>query len=161
MKKNLAGNEKGFTLIELIIIIVVLGILAAVAVPKYVDIKTDAQKAAANGVLGGAQGATAVNFAGTLLKKAGVTKITNATTLVGAMDGGLPTGWAKNDTDTDCLGAKGALGAVSGASTTSVGCLFLDVDGTSGLSATDYIINIDSAETDDARAVLSKFGAAY
>lgn len=63
MKKNLAGNEKGFTLIELIVIIVILGILAAVAVPKYQDLTNEAKTAASEGLLGSAKGAAVLTFA--------------------------------------------------------------------------------------------------
>ena len=46
-------NESGMTLIELVIVIIVLGIVAAFAAPKFVDIKADAVAAAKDGVVGG------------------------------------------------------------------------------------------------------------
>jgi len=45
-------NQKGFTLIELIMVIVILGILAAVVVPKFFDFTTDAHKANVESVIG-------------------------------------------------------------------------------------------------------------
>jgi len=56
-------DKKGFTLIELIMIIVVLGILAAVAVPKYFNLTTDAQAAAEKGVVGGVRSGITTYFA--------------------------------------------------------------------------------------------------
>lgn len=46
-------KKMGFTLIELVMIIVILGILAAVAIPKFFDLQSDANQAAEKGVLGG------------------------------------------------------------------------------------------------------------
>ncbi len=54
---NLRKNSKGFTLIELIIIIIILGILAAVAIPRYLDMRQDAVNATVRGILGGMRGA--------------------------------------------------------------------------------------------------------
>ena len=87
-------NEKGFTLIELVIIIVILGLLSAVALPKYQDLRTEAAQAAAEGVYGGANAATAINFAAGIFS-ASIVDITTAATLVAAMDGGTPSGWTQ------------------------------------------------------------------
>jgi len=46
------NNQKGFTLIELIVVIVILGILSAVAVPKFVDMQGEAKKGVLEGVRG-------------------------------------------------------------------------------------------------------------
>jgi len=49
---NLFCDRKGFSLIEIVMIIVILGILAAVAIPKYYSLQADAQNAAEKSVVG-------------------------------------------------------------------------------------------------------------
>jgi MSHA pilin protein MshA len=60
-------DRRGFTLIELVIIIVILGIIAAVAIPKYVDMVTEAKKSAGKGALGGMRSAISIYYANTAL----------------------------------------------------------------------------------------------
>lgn len=55
--------KRGFTLIELVMIIVILGILAAVAIPKYYDLQTEAKEAAEKGVVGGVRSGISTYYA--------------------------------------------------------------------------------------------------
>jgi MSHA pilin protein MshA len=57
------SKQKGFTLIELVIVIAVLGILAAIAVPKFVALQDDALVAAKKGMSGAVKSAHAVAIA--------------------------------------------------------------------------------------------------
>lgn len=60
---NAIRNQKGFTLIELVIIIVILGILAAVAIPRYQDMSAQAREAAARGSLGNIRSGITIFYA--------------------------------------------------------------------------------------------------
>lgn len=55
-------GQSGFTLIELVIVIVILGILAAVAIPKYEDMREQARVATMKGQLGSIRSAIAIQY---------------------------------------------------------------------------------------------------
>lgn len=93
MKTLARKNQRGFTLIELVIVIIILGILAAVAVPKFINLSSDAKQAATNGVAAALSGANSVNYASRSENSTLGVAIANCTDMSGALQGGLPSGY--------------------------------------------------------------------
>lgn len=63
---------KGFTLLELILIIAILGILAVSALPKFLNLSTDAEQADRDGVVGAVRSGIALYRANDMLEKGGM-----------------------------------------------------------------------------------------
>jgi MSHA pilin protein MshA len=111
-------NQRGFTLIELVMVIVILGVLAAVALPRFVDLSGDAKTAAIKGAAGALSSYSAINYAAF---QANSTNTANSVRLSAAGAGttlkASMASWDANfsiSTDVSCLASTaGQTGAVT------------------------------------------------
>lgn len=128
------SKEQGFTLIELVVVIVILGILAATALPKFVDLTGDAKLAAVQGAAGALTSAAAINYSGYLVNSAhaGVVRLDAA-----GAGSTLAANMASWDTSKFAFSTDATCATNSGGSTATAGVVYV---GATSNSATATII---------------------
>lgn len=110
-------SNSGFTIIELVVVIVIIGILAATALPRFVDLTGDAHSASVQGVGGALASGVTLTHAAWVAQ--GASAAVNSATLEGGVTVGFnDAGWAENSaaaggdgtvTAAECIDLWGAV----------------------------------------------------
>lgn len=91
-------NQQGFTLIELIVVIVILGIVGAAATARFQDLSGEAITATGNGIKAELESSASINYAKSLISNSALVTIEDGETCADVstnlLQNGLPTGWS-------------------------------------------------------------------
>lgn len=153
--KSFNKKQGGFTLVELVMVVAVVGVLTVVAVPKFIGMTTNARTAALTGVAGALTAASTRNYATRSANNNKGNAVSDCATAVNSLDGGtLPSGYKL----TDILSGTGTTGdasvlvpnvVIGGVSTVVLwginvqGICTVSTDSTPQVNATFKIIGID------------------